>query len=182
MIDVRLRTSPHAQTRRGRGHSWSVLISFPIIIACVERTKPSYMPNERQGHSRYDTHTALARLAIFAVSSSFSPPSMFCFSNASKDAPKAGKTSEPPSTIARITTLGKSVQINVTVTTPPPTTSNNKVATPTTLKPARTIEGSMGQPPTGPLARHTGHAIGLHACWSRRGPGVHHTEDGCLCA
>jgi hypothetical protein len=127
MIDVRLRTSPHAQTRR-RGHSWSVLISFPIIIACVERTKPSHeVPNE-------DTHTALARSAIFAVSSSFSPPSMSCFSNASKDAPKAGKTLEPPSTIARVTTLGKRVWINAKVTTPLTTPSNSKVATLTTLR------------------------------------------------
>ena len=73
-------------------------------------------------------------------------------SDASKDAPKAGKTSEPPSTVARVTTLGKSVRINATATTPPSTTSNSKVPTPTTVKPARTIEGSMGPPPTRPHA------------------------------
>jgi hypothetical protein len=45
--------------------------------------------------------------------------------------------------------LGKSVRINSTVTTPPSITSN-KVPTPTTIKPARTIEGSMGPPPVRP--------------------------------
>ncbi|KAI9509890.1 hypothetical protein F5148DRAFT_676408 [Russula earlei] len=73
-------------------------------------------------------------------------------SDASKDVPKvAGKTSEPPSTSVRVT-LGKSVRINSTATTPPSTASNSKVPTPTTVKPARTVEGSMGPPPTRPRA------------------------------
>ena len=52
------------------------------------------------------------------------------------------------STTARVTTLGKSVRINATAITPPGTASSNKVPTPTTVKPARTVEGSMGPPPT----------------------------------
>jgi hypothetical protein len=80
-------------------------------------------------------------------SSTFSPPNtrpVSRLSDASKDVPpKAGKTSEH-----RVTTLGKSVRINTTAVTPPGTASTNKVPTPTTVKPARTVEGSMGPPPT----------------------------------
>jgi hypothetical protein len=61
--------------------------------------------------------------------------------------PQAGAgAAGPPSTIACVTRLGKSVRINATVTTPPPTTSNSKVATPgpTTLKPTddRRLDGT----------------------------------------
>jgi hypothetical protein len=86
-------------------------------------------------------------------SSTFSPPNTSRpasrLSDASKDVPPkaVGKTSEPPSTAARVTTLGKSVRINATAITPPGTASSNKVPTPTTVKPTRTIEGSMGPPP-----------------------------------
>lgn len=85
-------------------------------------------------------------------SSTFSPPNTrpaSRLSDASKDVPpKAGKTSEHSSTTTRVTTLGKSVRINATAITPPGTASSNKVPTPTTVKPARTVEGSMGPPPT----------------------------------
>jgi len=87
-------------------------------------------------------------------SSTFSPPNTrptSRLSDAGKDAPKVGKTSDPPSTTTRVTALGKSVRINSTVTTPPSITSN-KVPTPTTIKPARTIESSMGPPPVRPRA------------------------------
>jgi len=88
-------------------------------------------------------------------SSTFSPPNTTRpasrLSDASKDAPKVGRTSEPPSTTTRVTALGKSVRINSTVTTPP-STASNKVPTPTTIKPARTIESSMGPPPVRPRA------------------------------
>ncbi|KAH9986204.1 hypothetical protein BJV74DRAFT_886027 [Russula compacta] len=85
-------------------------------------------------------------------SSTFSPPSMSRplsrLSDAGKDVSKAGKTSESLSTTARVTTLGKSVRINTTAVTPPSTASNNsKASTPTTVKPARVVEGSMGPPP-----------------------------------
>lgn len=84
-------------------------------------------------------------------SSTFSPPNTrpaSRLSDASKDVPlKAGKTPEHPSTTTRVTTLGKSVRINTTAITPPGTGSANKVPTPTTVKPARTVEGSMGPPP-----------------------------------
>ena len=67
---------------------------------------------------------------------------------ASKDVPlKAGKNSEHSSTTTRVTNLGKSVRINATAITPPGTASTNKVPTPTTVKPARIIDGSMGPPP-----------------------------------
>ena len=84
-------------------------------------------------------------------SSTFSPPStarpLSRLSDAGKDVSKAGKTSES-STTPRVTTLGKSVRINTTVVTPPSSTaSNNKAPTPTTVKPARVVEGSMGPPP-----------------------------------
>jgi hypothetical protein len=39
-------------------------------------------------------------------------------SDAAEDMPKAGKASEASSTTARVTTLGKSVRINTTSTTP----------------------------------------------------------------
>jgi len=86
-------------------------------------------------------------------SSTFSPPNTrpaSRLSDASKDVPpKAGKTSEHSSTTTRVTTLGKSVRINATAITPPGTASTNKVLTPTTVKPARTIDGAaMGPPPT----------------------------------
>jgi hypothetical protein len=85
-------------------------------------------------------------------SSTFSPPNTrpaSRLSDASKDVPpKVGKTSEHSSATARVTTLGKSVRINATTITPPGTASTNKVPTPTTVKPARTVEGSMGPPPT----------------------------------
>ncbi|KAI9451023.1 hypothetical protein F5148DRAFT_1370655 [Russula earlei] len=79
-------------------------------------------------------------------STTLSPPSTSRpasrLSDTSKDVPKVmGKISEPPST-----TLGKSVRINSTATTPPSTASNSKVPTPTTVKPAWTIEGSMCPP------------------------------------
>ena len=84
-------------------------------------------------------------------SSTLSPPNTSRptsrLSDAAKDAPKAGKASEASSTTARTTTLGKSVRINTTSTTPTSSTGPNKVPTPTTIKPARAIEGSMGQPP-----------------------------------
>lgn len=84
-------------------------------------------------------------------SSTLSPPNTrpaSRLSDASKDVPpKAGKTSEHSSTTTRVTTLGKSVRINATAITPPGTASTNKVPTPTTVKPARTMEGSMGPPP-----------------------------------
>src|SRR5712691_13546959 len=47
--------------------------------------------------------------------STFSPPNMHptsLLSDASKDAPKVGKTSEPPSMTMCLTALGKSVRIN----------------------------------------------------------------------
>ncbi|KAH9064396.1 hypothetical protein EDB87DRAFT_1680597 [Lactarius vividus] len=65
-------------------------------------------------------------------------------SDDSKDTSKAGKASEVSSITARVTTLGKSVRINATT---PATTTSNKVPTPTTVKPTRTVEGSMGPPP-----------------------------------
>lgn len=67
-------------------------------------------------------------------------------SDDSKDTSKAGKASEVSSITARVTTLGKSVRINATTPTTTTTTSN-KVPTPTTVKPTRTVEGSMGPPP-----------------------------------
>ena len=88
-------------------------------------------------------------------SSTFSPPNtsrpVSRLSDAGKDAPKVGKTSEPPATATRVTALGKSVRMNSIVTTPPSTTGN-KVPTPTTIKPARTVESSMGPPPVRPRA------------------------------
>ncbi|KAH9976709.1 hypothetical protein BGW80DRAFT_1289926 [Lactifluus volemus] len=83
-------------------------------------------------------------------STTLSPPNtsrpVSRLSDASKDAPKAGKTSETLSTAARVTTLGKSVRINTNSTTPT-STAPNKVPTPTTVKPARVIDGSMKAPP-----------------------------------
>ncbi|KAI0246338.1 hypothetical protein BJV78DRAFT_1277249 [Lactifluus subvellereus] len=83
-------------------------------------------------------------------SSTFSPPNTSRpasrLSDAAKDASKTVKTPEASSTTARVTTLGKSVRINTTSTTPT-STAPNKVPTPTTVKPARAIEGSMGPPP-----------------------------------
>lgn len=86
-------------------------------------------------------------------SSTLSPPNTrpaSRLSDASKDVPpKAGKTSEHSSTTTRVTTLGKSVRINATAITPPgAASSTNKVPTPTTVKPIRTVDGSMGPPPT----------------------------------
>jgi hypothetical protein len=83
-------------------------------------------------------------------SSTFSPPNTrpaSRLSDVSKDVPKAGKPSEHSSTTTRVTTLGKSVRINATAITPPGTASTNKIPTPTTVKPVRTVEGSMGPPP-----------------------------------
>ncbi|KAF8266077.1 hypothetical protein EI94DRAFT_1587035, partial [Lactarius quietus] len=82
-------------------------------------------------------------------STTFSPPARpaSCLSDDNKDASKAGKTSE---STARVTTLGKSVRINASATTTPTSTTtsaNNKIPTPTTIKPTRTIDGSMGPPP-----------------------------------
>ncbi|KAH9001907.1 hypothetical protein EDB86DRAFT_3074702 [Lactarius hatsudake] len=65
-------------------------------------------------------------------------------SDDSKDTSKAGKA---PEVSSRVTTLGKSVRINATTPTTATTTNNNKVPTPTTVKPTRTVEGSMGPPP-----------------------------------
>ncbi|KAH9068092.1 hypothetical protein EDB83DRAFT_684060 [Lactarius deliciosus] len=65
-------------------------------------------------------------------------------SDDSKDTSKAGKA---PEVSSRVTTLGKSVRINATTPTTTTTTANNKVPTPTTVKPTRTVEGSMGPPP-----------------------------------
>ncbi|KAI0298982.1 hypothetical protein B0F90DRAFT_650219 [Multifurca ochricompacta] len=84
-------------------------------------------------------------------STTFSPPStsrpVSRLSDASKDAPKVGK-GEVPSTTARVTALGKSVRINATATTPTGV-APNKVPTPTTVKPSRAVEGSVGpSPPT----------------------------------
>ncbi|KAI9435001.1 hypothetical protein F5148DRAFT_1154715 [Russula earlei] len=80
---------------------------------------------------------------IHRESTTLSPPSTSRpasrLSDTSKDVPKVvGKTSKPPST--------SSVRINSTATTPPSTASNSKVPTPTTVKPARTIEGSTCPP------------------------------------
>ena len=94
-------------------------------------------------------------------STTFSPPGHTSrpasrLSDDNKDAPKATKASEVSSMTARVTTLGKSVRINATATTPTgTTTTGNKIPTPTTVKPpTRTavVEGgSMGPPP--PAAR-----------------------------
>ena len=130
---------------------------LPRYLACVERIKPSQMKRRMSVKGTAGTTPAPSKVGhTRRESSSFSPPStarpISRLSDAAKDAPKAGKNSEPPSTVARVTTLGKSVRINTTATTPPSSASNSKVPTPTTVKPARTIEGSMGPPPTRPRA------------------------------
>ncbi|KAI9461858.1 hypothetical protein F5148DRAFT_1315836 [Russula earlei] len=92
---------------------------------------------------------------IHRKSTTLSPPSTSRpasrLSDTSKDMPKVvGKTSKPPSMSVHVT-LGKSVRINLTAMTPPSTASNSKVPTPTTVKPARTIEGLTCPP----LPAHT---------------------------
>jgi hypothetical protein len=110
----------------------------------MDETITDEAPNECQGHSMYDTRAALARSAIFAVSL-FSPLYTSHFSNASEDVPKPERLSNHLRPL-RVTTLGKTVGINATVTTPPSlapsTTSNSKVPMPSTLKPAQMVEGS----------------------------------------
>ncbi|KAI0270710.1 hypothetical protein BC834DRAFT_967439 [Gloeopeniophorella convolvens] len=72
-------------------------------------------------------------------------------SDASKDAPKlaAGKVPDVPVLRAGVTTLGKSVRINTT----PTAGAAAKAPTPTTVKPARAVEGSLGAPPAVARAR-----------------------------
>jgi hypothetical protein len=86
-------------------------------------------------------------------SSIFSPPNTLHpvphLSDASKDAPKVGKTSEPPVMATHVTALGKSIQMNSIVTMPSSTTGN-KVPMPMTIKLARTVKGSIGPPPVQP--------------------------------
>ncbi|KAH9964889.1 hypothetical protein BC827DRAFT_1127002 [Russula dissimulans] len=104
----------------------------------VKSTTGTTPAPSKVGHTRRESTTLSPPIASRPVSR---------LSDASKDMPKAGKAAESPSTTARVTALGKSVRINSTATTPPSTASNNKVPTPTTVKPTRTIEGSMGPPP-----------------------------------
>ena len=85
---------------------------------------------------------------------SFSPPPTHSsrpasrLSDDNKDAPKAGKASSDgvsstTTTTTRVTTLGKSVRINAiaAATATSPTSITNKLPTPTTIKPTRTIDG-----------------------------------------
>jgi hypothetical protein len=127
--------------------------AYLISLACAEWAKPSQMKRRMSVKGTAGTTPAPSKANhIRRESSTFSPPNTrpaSRLSDASKDVPtKAGKTSEHPSTTTRVTTLGKSVRINATAITPPGTASTNKVPTPTTVKPARTVEGSMGPPPT----------------------------------
>ena len=126
-------------------------LSF-LSQAHAEWTKSSQMKRRMSVKGTAGTTPAPGKVNhIRRESSTFSPPNTrpaSRLSDASKDVPpKAGKTSDS-STATRVTTLGKSVRINATAITPPGTASTNKVPTPTTVKPARTIDGSMGPPPT----------------------------------
>ncbi|KAH9016698.1 hypothetical protein EDB85DRAFT_1898005 [Lactarius pseudohatsudake] len=101
-------------------------------------------------------------------------------SDDSKDTSKAGKAAEVSSITARVTTLGKSVRINATT---PTTIMSNKVPMPTTVKPTRTVEGSMGPPPTATrqrasLSTTTSPTAASHA----RVPSTSSTTFGCAAA
>jgi len=141
-----------------------VSFDFPhclLFLACAEWTESSQTKRRMSVKGTVGTTPAPSKVNhIRRESSTFSPPNTSRpasrLSDASKDVPpKAGKTSEPPSTATRVTTLGKSVRINATAVTPPGTASTNKVPTPTTVKPARTIEGSMGPPSARHRASHS---------------------------
>ena len=128
------------------------VLSVSSRVCWLNGPKPSQMKRRMSVKGTAGTTPAPGKVNhMRRESSTFSPPNTrpaSRLSDASKDVPpKAGKTSEHPSTTARVTTLGKSVRINATAITPPGTASTNKVPTPTTVKPARTIDGSMGPPP-----------------------------------